>query len=67
MGWELEEVEKPFVAQLQGPGGSHVEGNLGDPAIVGRVRVMSPLEGISPFVQGAAAQIVRQPVGHLGV
>ncbi|TKD31045.1 type I restriction endonuclease subunit R [Azotobacter chroococcum] len=36
MGWELEDVEKPFVAQLEGLGWSHVEGSLDDPAVTGR-------------------------------
>ncbi len=36
MEWELEDVEKPFVAQLQGLGWVHVEGSMDDPAITGR-------------------------------
>lgn len=36
MGWELEDVEKPFVAQLQGLGWTHIEGNLDTPATSGR-------------------------------
>ncbi|WP_024303213.1 type I restriction endonuclease subunit R [Pseudogulbenkiania sp. MAI-1] len=36
MGWELEDVEKPFVAQLQTLGWDHVEGSLDDPAVTGR-------------------------------
>ncbi len=36
MGWELEDVEKPFVAQLQGLGWTHVEGSIDDPAVTGR-------------------------------
>lgn len=36
MGWELDDVEKPFVAQLQGLGWLHVEGSLDNPAITGR-------------------------------
>ncbi|KVR24640.1 restriction endonuclease subunit R [Burkholderia ubonensis] len=36
MGWELEDVEKPFVAQLQTLGWTHTEGSLEDPAITGR-------------------------------
>ena len=38
MGWELEDVEKPFVAQLQGLGWGHVEGCIDDPAVTGRTR-----------------------------
>ncbi|MFQ2739959.1 type I restriction endonuclease subunit R [Aeromonas caviae] len=36
MGWELEEVEKPFVAQLQALGWLHIEGSIDDPAVTGR-------------------------------
>lgn len=36
MGWELEDVEKPFVAQLKSLGWNHVEGGLDDPAVSGR-------------------------------
>ncbi|WP_028577325.1 type I restriction endonuclease subunit R [Desulfomicrobium escambiense] len=36
MGWELDDVEKPFVAQLQTLGWGHIEGSLDDPAVTGR-------------------------------
>lgn len=36
MGWELEDVEKPFVAQLQALGWSHIEGSIDDPTVTGR-------------------------------
>jgi type I restriction enzyme R subunit len=36
MGWELEAVEKPFVAQLVGMGWTHIQGCLDDPAQTGR-------------------------------
>ncbi len=36
MGWELEDVEKPFVAQLQALGWTCTEGNLDTPALTGR-------------------------------
>lgn len=36
MGWELEDVEKPFVTQLQGLNWQHTEGSLDDPATTGR-------------------------------
>lgn len=36
MGRELEDVEKPFVAQLEGLGWTHVEGSLDDPKATGR-------------------------------
>ncbi|SCU73994.1 Type I site-specific deoxyribonuclease, HsdR family protein [Cupriavidus necator] len=36
MGWELEDVEKPFVAQLVALGWTHVAGSLDDPHVTGR-------------------------------
>lgn len=36
MGWELDDVEKPFVAQLQALGWVYNAGSLDDPAITGR-------------------------------
>lgn len=36
MGWELEDVELPFVRQLEGLGWIHVEGSLVDPLLTGR-------------------------------
>ncbi|WP_223466785.1 type I restriction endonuclease subunit R [Pseudomonas sp. GL-RE-26] len=36
MGWELDDVEQPFVAQLQRLGWTHIEGNLDIPAVTGR-------------------------------
>lgn len=36
MGWELDDVEKPFVAQLQGLGWTHIEGSIDDPAVTAR-------------------------------
>jgi type I restriction enzyme R subunit len=36
MGWELEDVEKPFVAQLQALGWAYTEGSLDTPAATGR-------------------------------
>lgn len=36
MGWELEDVEKPFVTQLEGLGWTHIEGSIDDPVITGR-------------------------------
>jgi type I restriction enzyme, R subunit len=35
MGWELEDVEKPFAAQLQALGSVHAEGSLDDAATFG--------------------------------
>lgn len=36
MGWELDDVEKPFVAQLQALGWTYNAGSLDDPAVTGR-------------------------------
>ncbi|WP_087686260.1 type I restriction endonuclease subunit R [Pandoraea sp. PE-S2R-1] len=36
MGWELDDVEKPFVAQLEALGWSYNQGSLDDPAVTGR-------------------------------
>ena len=55
MGWELEDVEKPFVAQLQALGWEHVEGSLDDPAITGR----------SSFVEVIQEGILRRQVRAL--
>lgn len=37
MGWELEDVEKPFAAQLQSMGWVPIEGSLDDPIVTGRI------------------------------
>lgn len=37
MGWELEDVESPFVAQLHALGWTHVEGSIDDPTATNRV------------------------------
>lgn len=36
MGWELDDVEKPFVTQLQALGWAYNTGSLDDPAVTGR-------------------------------
>lgn len=36
MGWELDDVEEPFVAQLQALGWAYNAGSLDDPAVTGR-------------------------------
>lgn len=36
MGWELDDVEKPFVAQLQALGWTYSAGSLDDPSVTGR-------------------------------
>lgn len=38
MGWELDDVEKPFVTQLQTLGWAYNAGSLDDPAVTGRTR-----------------------------
>ncbi|WP_417473306.1 type I restriction endonuclease subunit R [Luteimonas mephitis] len=44
MGWELEDVEKPFVAQLQALGWTHVEGSPDNPAITGRTSFVEVIQ-----------------------
>jgi type I restriction enzyme R subunit len=44
MGWELDDVEKPFVAQLQGLGWVHIEGSLDDPAVTGRTSFVEVIQ-----------------------
>lgn len=36
MGWELKDVEKPFIEQLEGLGWTHIEGSIDEPAVTGR-------------------------------
>jgi type I restriction enzyme R subunit len=36
MDWELDDVEKPFVAQLQALGWANIEGSIDDPTVTGR-------------------------------
>lgn len=36
MGWEDQDVERPFIAQLAALGWTHVEGSIDDPAVTGR-------------------------------
>jgi type I restriction enzyme R subunit len=36
MGWELKDVEKPFVEQLEGLGWTHISGSIEEPAVTGR-------------------------------
>ena len=44
MGWELEDVEKPFVAQLQALGWTHIEGSIDDPAVTGRTSFVEVIQ-----------------------
>ncbi|MDH1427391.1 type I restriction endonuclease subunit R [Comamonas aquatica] len=55
MGWELEDVEKPFVAQLQTLGWMHVEGSLDTPAVTGR----------SSFTEVIQADVLREQLHAL--
>lgn len=55
MGWELEDVEKPFVAQLQALGWTHVEGSLDDPDVTGR----------SSFADVIQANVLREQLHAL--
>lgn len=55
MGWELEDVERPFVAQLQALGWQHIAGNLDDPAATGR----------SSFAQVVQEDVLRQQLQAL--
>ena len=36
MGWELKDVEKPFVEQLEGLGWTHISGSIDEPDASGR-------------------------------
>lgn len=44
MGWELDDVEKPFVAQLKALGWVHVEGSLDDPAVTQRTNFVEVVQ-----------------------
>jgi type I restriction enzyme R subunit len=46
MGWELEDVEKPFVAKLQALGWTHVEGSLDHPAVTGRASFTEVIQDV---------------------
>ncbi len=50
MGWELEDVEKPFVAQLQALGWAHIEGSIDDPAVTGRTSFAEVIQ--EPVLRG---------------
>lgn len=57
MGWELEDVEKPFVAQLQGLGWTHIEGRPDDPTVTGR----------STFAEVIQETVLRQQLRALNL
>lgn len=50
MGWELEDVEKPFVAQLRALGWAYSEGSLDSPTLTGR----------SSFIEVIQESVLRQ-------
>jgi type I restriction enzyme R subunit len=63
MGWELEDVEKPFVAQLQALGWAYNAGSLDDPAVTGRASfaeviqeglLRKQLRALNPGADGAS-------------
>jgi type I restriction enzyme R subunit len=55
MGWELEDVEKPFVTQLQGLGWTHIEGSIYDPAMTGRTSFTEVIQ--EGFLRAKLAEI----------
>lgn len=55
MGWELETVEKPFIAQLQALGWVHIEGCIDDPAVTGR----------TSFAEVIQAELLREQLRTL--
>ncbi|WP_150302436.1 type I restriction endonuclease subunit R, partial [Pseudomonas profundi] len=57
MGWELEDVEKPFVTQLQGLGWAHTEGSLDIPAVTGR----------SSFAEVIQSAVLRARLGAINL
>jgi type I restriction enzyme R subunit len=44
MGWELEDVEEPFVGQLQALGWTHVEGSLDDADFTDRANFIEVIQ-----------------------
>jgi type I restriction enzyme R subunit len=61
MDWELKDVEKPFIAQLQTRGWVHIEGSLEDAAVTGRTNfadviqegvLREQLRALNPGVDG---------------
>ena len=57
MGWELEDVEKPFVTQLQGLGWTHIAGSIDHPAVTGR----------SHFAEVIQADVLRQKLAEINL
>ncbi len=48
MGWQLEDVDKPFVAPLQALGWTHAEGGLDAPAVTGRANCAEVIQADAP-------------------
>ncbi len=46
MGWELKDVEKPFVDHLQALGWAYKAGSLDDPAVTGRTRFAEVIQEV---------------------
>ncbi|KWF79231.1 restriction endonuclease subunit R [Burkholderia cepacia] len=57
MGWEIEDVERPLVAQLLVLGWSHVAGSLDDPGVTGR----------TSFAEVIQEGVLRERLGALNV
>jgi type I restriction enzyme R subunit len=81
MDWELEDVEKPFIAQLQALGWVHHQGSLDHPAITGRtgfseviqeellrsqLRALNPDAGGSPWLDDARLAEAVTTITRLG-
>jgi type I restriction enzyme R subunit len=81
MGWELEDVEKPFVAQLQALGWTYTEGSLDAPALTGRsnfaeviqegvqrerLRVLNPGPDGQPWLDEARLSEAVAAISRLG-
>lgn len=81
MGWELDDVEKPFVAQLQALGWAYNGGSLDDPAVTGRtsfseviqegllrqqLRVLNPSADGVPWLDDARLSEAVSAITRLG-
>jgi len=65
MGWELETVEKPFVAQLVGMGWRHIQGDIDDPAVTGRARFAQVVQERARFAQVVQESVLRAKLAEL--
>lgn len=81
MGWELDDVETPFVAQLQALGWTYKAGSIDDPAITGRssfteviqegllreqLRALNPGANDAPWLDDARLSEVVAAITRLG-